>query len=103
MRDLVWLDSAVEDVARLREFIAKENPKAAKRAAEVIKNTVQNLIDFPDIGKPVQDLPYYRDLFIRFGASGYFLRYRVHTDIIYIVHVRNYRELAYKSEPKTVS
>lgn len=96
MRGLVWLDSAVDDIARLREFIAKENPKAAKRAAEVIKNTAQNLIDFPDIGKPVQDLPQYRDLFIRFGASGYFLRYRVYCEVIYVVHVRHYRELGFK-------
>lgn len=96
MRELVWLDSAVDDVVRLREFLAKENPQAAKRAAEVIKKAVQRLNELPELGKPVEELLSYRDLFIRFGAGGYILRYRVHLDTIYIVHVRHYRELDFK-------
>ncbi len=93
MRELVWLESAVDDVAKLRAFITKENPDAAKRAAEAIKEATQRLIDFPTIGKPVKDLSPYRDLLIRFGASGYVLRYRMYLENIYIVHVRHYREL----------
>ncbi len=92
MWGIVWLDSAVNDIARLREFIAKENPSAARRAAEVIKNSVQRLVDLPLIGKPLQELPQYRELFIQFGAGGYILRYRVKSELIFIVHVRHYRE-----------
>lgn len=92
MRRLVWLDSAVDDVVRLKKFIAQENPEAAKRAAAAIKNTAQRLIELPESGKPVKDPLYYRDVSVRFGAGGYTLRYRLHLDIIYIVHVRHYRE-----------
>lgn len=97
MREIVWLDSAVNDVVRLREFIAKENPNAAKKAAEAIKEAAQRLIESPLIGKPIKDLPQYRDLLARFGAGGYVLRYRIHAEIIYIVHIRHYREVDFRS------
>jgi len=96
MRKIVWLDSAVNDAVRLREFIAKENSTAAKKAAEAIQDAAKRLIDAPAIGKPVSDLLPYRDLLTRFGAGGYVLRYRVHTDTIYIVHIRHYREVDFK-------
>lgn len=96
MREIVWLDSAVNDVVRLREFIVKENPNAAKNAAAAIKDATQQLIEAPSIGKPVKDLPPYRDLFARFGAGGYVVRYRVHAETIYVVHIRHYRELDFK-------
>lgn len=96
MREIVWLDSAVNDVVRLREFIAKENPTAAKKAAEAIKEAAQRLIEAPSIGKPVKDLPQYRDLLTRFGAGGYVVRYRVHAETVYIVHIRHYREADFK-------
>lgn len=96
MRGLVWLDSAVNDLARLREFIAEKNPDAAARAARAIKQGAVLIAGSPNIGKPVADLPDYRDLLIRFGAGGYVLRYRVHLDVIYAVHLRHYRELNFK-------
>lgn len=96
MWKLIWLDSAIDDVVRLRDFIAKENPDAAKRAAEAIKNTALGLIELPEIGKPVKELLHYRDVSVRFGAGGYILRYRLHLDNIYIVHVRHYREANFK-------
>ena len=96
MGKLVWLDSAVNDLVRLREFIAKENLDAAKRAAEAIKEAARHLQDTPLIGKPVQDLHPHRDLLIRFGAAGYVMRYRIHLDLIYIINIRHYREVRFK-------
>lgn len=92
MRKIVWLDSAVNDVVRLKAFIAKENKDAAKRAATAIETAASRLVENPLIGKPVNNLPDYRDLLTRFGAGGYVLRYRALSEIIYIVHVRHYRE-----------
>jgi len=97
MREIVWLDSAVNDIVRLREFITNENPAAAKKAAEAIKEATKRLIEAPSIGKPVKDLPQYRDLLTRFGAAGYVVRYRAHAEIVYIVHIRHYREIDFKS------
>lgn len=95
MRRIIWVDSAVNDVVRLREFIGKENPIAAKKAAEAIKEAASRLIETPSIGKPVKNLPQYRDLYTRFGAAGYVVRYRVQEETIYIVHIRHYREKEY--------
>jgi addiction module RelE/StbE family toxin len=96
MREVIWANSAVNDLERLREFIAKENQEAAKRAAETIKQSVQQLLSLPNIGKPVADLFGYRDLTIRFGAAGYILRYRVYDNTIYVLHIRHYREEDFK-------
>lgn len=96
MRELVWLDSAVNDLVRLRSFLAKENSTAAVRVAKAIKDAAQWLIEYPAAGKPVKDLSPYRDLSVRFGVGGYVLRYRIHSESIYVVHVRHYREEGFK-------
>lgn len=96
MRKLIWSNVAIDNLVRLREFISNENPKAANRAAEAIKESVKRLTEIPTIGKPVKDLPLYRDLLIRFGAGGYVIRYRIHLNSIYIVNLRHYRESDFK-------
>ncbi|MCX7120243.1 MAG: type II toxin-antitoxin system RelE/ParE family toxin [Gammaproteobacteria bacterium] len=97
MRRIIFSDSATNNVLRLRRFLAKENPIAAKKAAALIMDAANRLIDNPFIGKPVNNMPHYRDLLTRFGVGGYVLRYRIHLEIIYIVHVRHYREEDFKS------
>lgn len=92
MWEMIWLDSAVNDLIRLRDFIGENNKEAAKRAAKTIQEATRRLIDYPLIGKPIDDLPNYRDLLIKFGAGGYFLRYRIEEKSVFIVHIRHYRE-----------
>lgn len=93
MRELAWVDSALDDIVRLRRVVAKENPKVAQRVAETIKEAALKLREFPELGKPVMNLIQYRDLHVRFGAGGYIIRYRLHLEFIYIVHIRHYREM----------
>lgn len=95
MRKIVWSDSAIGDLVRLRNFIAVNNSAAAKEAAQLLKKSALLLAATPDIGKPVPDLPDYRDLAIRFGAAGYVMRYKIYQDDVYIVHLRHYRELKF--------
>ena len=89
---VVWLTSAVEDLRRLRKFIQEHHPKAASQAANKLQEAAKTLSEYPSLGKPVIDLPEYRELGIRFGVGGYLLRYRVHTEKVYVVHLRHYRE-----------
>ena len=98
MRRIIWLDSAVNDIVRLREFVTANSPKSAKKAAQKLKKAVQKLEELPNTGKPVADLPDYRDLFITLGAAGYVIRYKVYQDDVYIIHIRHYRESGFKSE-----
>ena len=93
MFKILWLDSAVNDLVRLRAFIAEVNPNAASKAANAIKEATDNLQEFPLLGKPVEELEDFYDLFIEFGASGYHLRYKLFNEKIYIIHIKHSREL----------
>jgi plasmid stabilization system protein ParE len=67
---------AVEDVERLREFLDQNNPNAARRALASIWAAIDRLPQFPDLGMPTSDAAI-RQLVVRFGASGYIIRYTV--------------------------
>jgi len=64
-----WLIPAVHDLQRLREFILPHNREVAQRAVKVIRAAVAALEATPLIGKPVEDMPDYRDLVIPFGSA----------------------------------
>jgi toxin ParE1/3/4 len=65
---------AVLDVERLRTFLDQANPNAARRALAQIWTAIDALQDFPAAGTPTADADI-RQLVIRFGASGYIVRY----------------------------
>ncbi len=90
-----WLESAVNDLQRLREFILPLNREAAQRAFRIIKAAAAPLETNPRIGKPVADLPDCHDIIIPFGAAGYVLRYRIQGDIIFILAVKHGREAGF--------
>ena len=91
--EITWLPGAFKDVARLRNFIKSENPRAAQRAAKRIVEGVNVLQENPEAGAPVDDLIDYRDLMLSFGAGEYIIRYRRETaNRIVIVRVRHSKE-----------
>ena len=67
---------AIEDVERLRTFLDHANPGAARRALALIWTAIERLQDFPALGMPTED-PDIRQIVIRFGASGYIVRYAI--------------------------
>jgi len=66
---IVWLESAILDLQRFRDFIQPHNKEAAQRAVRIIRATVAHIAANPHIGKPVDDLPDYHDSVIPFGTS----------------------------------
>ena len=64
------------DIERVREFLGANNPEAAKRALLTIFVALEQLEEFPDLGRPTED-PTIRQLIIPFGARGYVARYTV--------------------------
>lgn len=98
-----WLETAIIDLQRLREFILPHNQDAAQRACKVIRVAVAPLETNPRIGKPVEDLPDYHDLMIPFGASGYVLRYRLQGDTIFIIAVKHGKEAGFASPTESES
>ena len=73
---IIFSPDAVEDVARLRAFLDQRNPGAAQRATAAILAAIERLEDFPDRGLPTGDADL-RQIIVKFGASGYVVRYAV--------------------------
>lgn len=87
---LVFSARALDDLVRLREFIAQKNPQAAERVARVLLTALQRLVDHPHLGQPVEEFPACRDLV----AGAYVVRYRFtveRVEIIRIWHGKEYR------------
>jgi plasmid stabilization system protein ParE len=67
---------AVEDIERLRSFLDQNNPDAARRALATIWTAIDRLQEFPELGMSTEDADI-RQIVVRFGASGYIVRYAV--------------------------
>ena len=83
---LVYTDVAIDDLKRLREFIAVHNPAAATRIATELVGKIGLLPDFPKMGTPVEMAPVpdsVRDMV--FGK--YVVRYSLHASAIIILRV----------------
>jgi len=73
---IVFSPDAVDDVARLRSFLNEISVDAARRAMAAILTAIERLDEFPELGKPTEDAEI-RQIIIRFGASGYIVRYTI--------------------------
>ncbi|HED35839.1 MAG TPA: type II toxin-antitoxin system RelE/ParE family toxin [Gammaproteobacteria bacterium] len=89
-----WLPDATRDVERLRVFIQKNNPEAARKASRRILNAVAILSKNPESGMPCPDenCALFRDLYVPFGQGGYTIRYRIQQETVVIVRVWHSRE-----------
>ena len=57
MLRLAFTHKALQDVQRLREFIAKKNPQAASRAAKRLHSALSRLADQPHLGRALEQPP----------------------------------------------
>jgi len=86
---LIFSKAAVHDLVRLREFIAKHNPDAAQRVSRRLRGAIKGLVNNPQIGRPVPDLPgEIRELI--FGK--YIVRYEVRANSLYILRLWHGKE-----------
>lgn len=88
-RPLRFTRQAEADLDRLTDFLDAVAPRAAIEAATLIRERTLLLLDFPEMGVP---FPGARELLIRFGDSGYVVRYRVDPDVVIIARVFHMRE-----------
>ncbi len=86
---LQFSEAAVNDLVRLREFIAEYNPEAAQRVAQRLRGAIQRLVDMPQIGRPVDDMPgEIREMI--FGK--YVVRYQVRQHMLFILRIWHGKE-----------
>ena len=96
MPRLRWSQPALLDVARLHAFLAPKSRDAAKRAVKAIRQGVKLLARFPEMGRPVEELPAeFREWVIEFGSGAYVALYRYDGKEAVILAVRHGREAGY--------
>jgi len=97
MPHLIWTRRALGDLVRLQEFLQPKSPRAARAATDAILAGLDRAQQFPESGRPVDDLPAeYREVVVPFSSSGYLIRYRLEGGGIVVVAVRHMREAGYQ-------
>jgi plasmid stabilization system protein ParE len=66
--------AALDDMERLRSFLDAVSPDTTTRALQLIWKAIDRLSELPSLGKPTEE-DGIRQIVIRFGSSGYILRY----------------------------
>jgi plasmid stabilization system protein ParE len=96
MPRLKWSPQSLRDVARLHDFLAPKSRDAAKRAVKAIRQRVKLLAKFPEMGRPIEELPEeFREWVIEFGSGAYVAMYRYDGKEVVLLAIRHGRELGY--------
>jgi plasmid stabilization system protein ParE len=80
--------TALKDLHRLKEFIAKKNPVAATKYIERLLKTIRQLQTQPNLGTVLEDEPLARQLV----AGDYIVRYALRGETIYILKIWHGKE-----------
>ncbi|MFT4176420.1 MAG: type II toxin-antitoxin system RelE/ParE family toxin [Luteolibacter sp.] len=85
MARLIWTDPALEDLGQIADYIALDNPLAARRLVRKVFTKVELLRDFPEMCSVPHDLPdsRYRHLIV----NPLRIFYRYEEDTVYIIYV----------------
>ena len=88
---LVYSQDAVADLARLRDFIANNDPTAAARIAADLVSRINGLCAFPEMGRSVTQAPE-PDSIRDFIFGKYVVRYTVHGYALIILRIWHHYE-----------
>ena len=81
---VVWSPRAIGHLAALRDYIARENPGAAARAATTLLAAVDRLAELPNLGRPGR-VSGTRELVV--PGTRYLIPYRVRGERLEIIAV----------------
>ena len=95
MPAIVYSERALLDLERLAEFLAREDPVAAREAVEAIADAVRVLARHPLVGRTARGV--LRELVISRGRTGHVALHRVSAakERIEVVAIRRQREAGY--------
>ena len=86
---IVWSPRAIEHLAHLREYIARDNPNAANRIASALLEAVERLAELPNLGRPGR-VAGTRELVV--SGTPFIIPYRLRGDRLEIVAVFHARQ-----------
>ena len=87
MAAIIWTQIALDDINNIAEFIGKDSEFYAKQFVKKLMNATLKLETFPEIGKPLRELPRsdYREILFK----KYRIIYRAQAENIYIITVHH--------------
>ena len=85
----VWTRAAIRDLTHAREYIARENPDAAREIASHIVDATERIIQFPEVGRPGR-VRGTRELVV--AETQYLIVYRLKKNAIHFLRVLHGRQ-----------
>ncbi len=89
---LVYSAEAVEDLQRLRAFIAEKNPSAAVRVAAELVSRMESLCAFPEMGRQVELAPT-PEVIRDFVFGNYIVRYALQSKSVVVLRIWHHYEV----------
>jgi len=85
MRRIIWAQSALDDLAGIRDYIARDSAYYAEKFVDDVFLTVERLEDFPESGRivPERNNPDFREII--FGS--YRVLYKLFDKDVYVVTI----------------
>jgi toxin ParE1/3/4 len=81
-----WLRTALRNLEVETEYIAQENPEAAARVVERVRDAVQKLADYPALGRSGR-VSGTRELLVT--GTPYIVPYRVRGNVVEVLRVQH--------------
>ena len=95
---IIWTELAVEKPEEYADYIALDKPGAALKWVESIQNSVDRLLEFPQIAREVPEIcrADIRELI----EGNYRIIYRLETDGLSVLTIRHTKQLLNKTNIK---
>ncbi len=97
---VVYLPEALDDLVRLRDFLAESDLVAANETALLVTDAVNILANHPLVGRPASGD--WRELIVSRGRTGYvaLYRYDAHEEKVIVAAIRHQREAGYDPDQR---
>ncbi|WP_071191457.1 type II toxin-antitoxin system RelE/ParE family toxin [Trichormus sp. NMC-1] len=92
MSEIVWTETAINDLNRHYDFISLNNAVAAGRAVQAIVSSGESLQQNPRRGAIVDEIAGLRKLLVSFGKYGFIIHYVILEDDVIILRIYHGRE-----------
>jgi addiction module RelE/StbE family toxin len=92
MSQIVWTETAIDDLNRHYDFIKINSPDAAARAIQTIVSSGESLQENPRRGATIDEIAGLRKFLVSFGKYGYIIHYVILEDDVIILRVYHGRE-----------
>jgi plasmid stabilization system protein ParE len=86
---IAWIGTSLADVAQLHTYLIERNPEAAAGIINAIEKSANNLLSFPELGRPAQSS---QVRILQVPNTYYALPYRIDGKVIEILAVFDQRQ-----------